>query len=74
MGRNADAIAEGVAIATAAARLAVKNHILVGTIAQGGVFDAVMIADQDAGDVGDGARHRSSSRLSTRYSCRYVSH
>lgn len=40
MGRTADAIAEGVAIATAAARLSVKNHILVGTIAQGGVFDA----------------------------------
>ncbi len=39
MGRNADAIAEGVAIATAAARLTVKNHILVGTIARGGVFD-----------------------------------
>ena len=39
LGRNADAIAEGVAIATAAARLAVKNHILVGTIAQGGTFD-----------------------------------
>lgn len=39
MGRSADAIAEGVAIATAAARLSVKNHILVGTIAQGGVFD-----------------------------------
>ncbi|MGM1017183.1 MAG: asparagine synthase [Actinomycetota bacterium] len=39
MGRTADAIAEGVAIATAATRLAVKNHILVGTIALGGVFD-----------------------------------
>jgi hypothetical protein len=39
VGRTADAIAEGVAIATAAARLAVKNHILVGTIAEGGVFD-----------------------------------
>ncbi len=39
MGRTADAIAEGVAIATAAARLAVKNHILVGTIAEGGSFD-----------------------------------
>lgn len=39
MGRTADAIAEGVAIATAAARLAVKNHILVGTIAEDGVFD-----------------------------------
>ncbi|GAA1534758.1 hypothetical protein HD600_001724 [Microbacterium ginsengiterrae] len=40
MGRTADAIAEGVAIATAAARLDVKNRILVGTIAGGGVFDA----------------------------------
>ncbi|WP_067197135.1 asparagine synthase [Microbacterium sp. XT11] len=40
MGRTADAIAEGVAIATSAARLAVKNHILVGTIAEGGVFDS----------------------------------
>ena len=39
MGRTADAIAEGVAIATAAARLVVKNHILIGTIAEGGVFD-----------------------------------
>ena len=39
MGRTADAIAEGVAIATSAARLAVKNHILVGTIAEGGTFD-----------------------------------
>ena len=39
MGRTAEAIAEGVAIATAAARLAVKNHILIGTIAENGVFD-----------------------------------
>lgn len=39
MGRTSDAIAEGVAIATSAVRLAVKNHILVGTIAQGGRFD-----------------------------------
>ncbi|WDH79314.1 asparagine synthase [Microbacterium esteraromaticum] len=39
MGRTADAIAEGVAIATAAARLAVKNQILVGTIARDGTFD-----------------------------------
>jgi hypothetical protein len=39
VGRTAEAIAEGVAIATAAARLAVKNHILIGTIAEGGVFD-----------------------------------
>lgn len=46
VGRTADAIAEGVAIATAAARLAVKNHILVGTIAEDGVFDsAKYIAD-----------------------------
>ncbi|UJP09084.1 asparagine synthase [Microbacterium sp. KUDC0406] len=49
MGRTADAIAEGVAIATAAARLAVKNHILVGTIAQGGTFDL----DRYAGDARD---------------------
>lgn len=33
MGRTADAIAEGLQIAAAAARLAVKNRILVGTIA-----------------------------------------
>jgi hypothetical protein len=39
VGKSADAIAEGVAIATSAARLTVKNHILVGTIAQGGSFD-----------------------------------
>ncbi|MGB4137205.1 MAG: asparagine synthase [Microbacterium sp.] len=39
MGRTADAIAEGVAIAAAAARLAVKNRILVDTIAQGEAFD-----------------------------------
>jgi DNA-binding NarL/FixJ family response regulator len=39
VGRTADAIAEGVAIATAAARLAVRNHILIGTIAEDGVFD-----------------------------------
>jgi len=39
VGRTADAIAEGVAIATAAARLAVKNHILMGTIAEDGIFD-----------------------------------
>ncbi|WP_298039837.1 asparagine synthase [uncultured Microbacterium sp.] len=45
MGRTADAIAEGVAIATAAARLTVKNQILVGTIAQGGVFDAAQYLD-----------------------------
>lgn len=45
MGRTADAIAEGVAIAKAAARLAVKNHILVETIAQGGVFNTSKYLD-----------------------------
>lgn len=40
MGRNADAIAEGLAIAHAAARLAVKNRILVGTISLDEAFDA----------------------------------
>ncbi|MET2010658.1 asparagine synthase [Microbacterium chocolatum] len=39
MGKTADAIAEGVAIATAAARLTVRNHILVETIAHGAPFD-----------------------------------
>lgn len=37
--KHADAIAEGVAIALAAARLIVKNHILVETIAGGENFD-----------------------------------
>lgn len=39
MGRTADAIAEGVSIASAAARLAVRNHILVETIAHDEPFD-----------------------------------
>lgn len=39
MGRLADAIDEGVAISYAAARLAVKNHILVETIARGESFE-----------------------------------
>lgn len=39
MGKNADAIAEGVSIAAAAARLAVRNHILVETIAHDAAFD-----------------------------------
>lgn len=39
MGRTADTIAEGVAIATAAAKLTVRNQILVGTIARGGTFE-----------------------------------
>lgn len=40
MGRTAEAIAEGVSIAAAAARLAVRNRILVDTIAGGRPFDA----------------------------------
>ena len=57
-----------------------RAHLLDGVVARitarGGSAIAVPtnLADLDAGDVGDGARHRSSSRLSTRYSCRYVSH
>ena len=39
MGKTADAIAEGVSIASAAARLAVRNHILVETIANDEPFD-----------------------------------
>lgn len=39
MGRTAEAIAEGVSIASAAARLTVRNHILVETIAGGATFD-----------------------------------
>lgn len=38
MGRSADAVAEGVAISAAAYRLAIKNHILVETIAKGEDF------------------------------------
>lgn len=44
MGRNSDAIAEGVAIATAAARLTIRNHILVETIAHDEQFDAASFA------------------------------
>jgi hypothetical protein len=39
MGKTADAIAEGVSIASAAARLTVRNHILVETIANDEPFD-----------------------------------
>lgn len=46
MGRTSDAIAEGVAIATAAARLTVKNQILVGTIAGGGTFELEHYMDE----------------------------
>ncbi|MEV8267269.1 asparagine synthase [Microbacterium sp. NPDC076911] len=44
MGKTADAIAEGVAIAYAAAKLAIRNRILVGTIARGEDFDAARFA------------------------------
>ncbi|GAA1854988.1 asparagine synthase [Microbacterium koreense] len=40
MGKHADAVAEGVSIASAAARLAVRNRILVETIAHGEPYDA----------------------------------
>lgn len=39
MGKTSDAVAEGVSIASAAARLAVRNHILMQTIAQDEPFD-----------------------------------
>jgi hypothetical protein len=39
MGKTADAVAEGVSIAGAAARLAVRNHILVETIAHDEPFE-----------------------------------
>lgn len=43
MGRTSDAIAEGVAIASAAARLAIRNRILMETIAGGETFDVLVI-------------------------------
>lgn len=46
MGRTSEAIAEGVAIATAAVRLTVKNQILVGTIARGGTFEIEHYMDE----------------------------
>lgn len=46
MGRTADAVADGVAIATAAARLTVKNRILVDTIARGGAFEVEEYLDE----------------------------
>ena len=41
MGKTAEAIAEGVSIASAAARLAIRNRILVETIAHDEAFDVV---------------------------------
>ncbi|WP_314454235.1 asparagine synthase [uncultured Microbacterium sp.] len=45
MGRTNEAIAEGLSIATAAARLAVRNRILVETIARGGQFESDVFAE-----------------------------
>lgn len=50
LGKNADAIAEGEAIAMAAARLALKNRILVATVGQGRDFDPAVF-DADAIEV-----------------------
>ncbi|KJL19824.1 hypothetical protein RL72_02869 [Microbacterium azadirachtae] len=77
VGKSADAIAEGVAIATSAARLTVKNHILVGTIAQGGSFDvakymndaheallALAAESEDAAELANKLRKRAHGRYS----------
>jgi hypothetical protein len=45
VGRTNEAIAEGLSIATAAARLAVRNRILVETIGRGGQFDGDVFAE-----------------------------
>ncbi|WP_309068111.1 asparagine synthase [Microbacterium sp.] len=67
MGRKADAIDEGVAIALAAARLSVKNAILVSTISLGESFDpqhftgtarAVLVALADEQDAASDAMSR----------------
>lgn len=63
-GKQAEAIAEGVAIAVAAARLAMKNHILVDTIALDESFDPEHMADAarriltDLADEADAAADR----------------
>jgi hypothetical protein len=44
MGKTSDAVAEGVSIASAAARLAVRNHILVETIANDEPFDVALFS------------------------------
>jgi hypothetical protein len=44
MGKTAEAISEGVSIASAAARMAIRNHILVETIAHDETFDVVAFA------------------------------
>jgi len=45
VGRTKEAIAEGLSIATAAARLSLRNRILVETIARGGHFDGDVFAE-----------------------------
>lgn len=64
MGKTADAIAEGEAIAMAAARLALKNRILVATVGQGADFDpstfdgqAVEVLDSLALEASDASAH-----------------
>lgn len=49
MGRSADAVSEGLQIAHAAARLSLKNIILVETIAHGEGFDAETLAEAARG-------------------------
>lgn len=44
MGKSADAIEDGIAIAAAAARMSVKNHILVTAIREGESFDRARVA------------------------------
>lgn len=44
MNRQSEAVAEGVAIASAAARLSVRNQIIVQTIAAGGTYDPAVFA------------------------------
>ncbi len=44
MGKTSDAVAEGVSIASAAARLTVRNHILVETIAHDESFDEAVFS------------------------------
>lgn len=43
MGKTSDAVAEGVSIASAAARLSVRNHILMQTIARDAPFDVDVV-------------------------------
>jgi hypothetical protein len=45
MAKSSDAVAEGLSIASSAARLTVRNHILVETIARGGPFVPQQVRD-----------------------------